>query len=90
MDEEAWLAEAATAADKKVSVVLWMTQVWQPNKIDTTILGVRHLTSAGFLKDSPIVFYVCSELALLVWNRRRGDIHGAVLPLTQVLVTCSA
>ena len=53
-DIKAWLAEAATAADKtkgreslacggrdsgqqKVYMVPWMTQVWQPNKIDTAI-----------------------------------------------------
>ena len=30
-----WLSEAAVAADQRVSVVPWTTQVWQPNKIDT-------------------------------------------------------
>ena len=32
-----WLAEAAIAADQKVYMVPWMTQVRQPNKIDTAI-----------------------------------------------------
>ena len=37
MTANLWLAEAAIAADQKVYMVPWMTQVWQPNKIDTAI-----------------------------------------------------
>ena len=42
MTANTWLAEAAIAADKKVYMVPWMTQVCQPNKIDTATFVHAH------------------------------------------------
>ena len=72
MGEEAWLADAATAADWKVSVVLSMTQVWQPNKIDTAISIARlvwiHPDHSQAHKGSPKVvgYEVCLRYTVVM------------------------